>query len=144
MIFFSFSCFSERILFDFFLVPFMNLNFNLVFLFDLFSIVFSRVVFLISGVVIFYRYFYMEGDLSMNRYFFLMTIFVVSILVLIFSSNLLTVLLGWDGLGLTSFCLIVYYGGFSSVRSGLVSIFLNRLGDMGLIVCLFLIGFKGF
>src|SRR6201999_2159578 len=84
MIFFSFSCFSERILFDFFLVPFMNLNFNLVFLFDLFSIVFSRVVFLISGVVIFYRYFYMEGDLSMNRYFFLMTIFVVSILVLIF------------------------------------------------------------
>ena len=38
-------------------------------------------------------------------------------------------------MGLVSFCLIIYYGGFSSLRSGLVSIYINRLGDIGLIVC---------
>ena len=35
--------------------------------------------------------------------------FVVSICLLITSPNIITILLGWDGLGLISYCLVIYY-----------------------------------
>jgi NADH:ubiquinone oxidoreductase subunit 5 (subunit L)/multisubunit Na+/H+ antiporter MnhA subunit len=54
--------------------------------------------------------------------------------VLIFSGNLLTVLLGWDGLGFTSFLLVIYYQNSYSLGAGLITVFTNRLGDVGLIL----------
>jgi len=35
--------------------------------------------------------------------------FVVSILFLIISPNMISILLGWDGLGLVSYLLVMYY-----------------------------------
>ena len=105
--------------------------------FDIFSCSFSSIVFLISGVVITYRYFYMAGDLKLARFFSLLILFVLSMLILIFRPNLIMIIVGWDGLGLVSFCLIIYYRRSSVLRSGLVSIYVNRLGDMGLMVCAF-------
>jgi len=43
-------------------------------------------------------------------------------------------MLGWDGLGLVSFFLIVYYQNFSSIYSGLFTVLMNRVGD-----CLFIV-----
>ncbi|MCA2772600.1 MAG: hypothetical protein IM483_16630, partial [Microcystis sp. M122S2] len=43
-------------------------------------------------------------------------------------------MLGWDGLGLVSFFLIVYYQNQSSINSGLFTLLMNRLGD-----CFFLV-----
>ena len=60
-------------------------------------------------------------------------LFVASILIVILFSNLFFVMLGWDGLGLISFFLIVYYQNSSSVVSGLFTLLINRIGD-----CLFL------
>ena len=53
----------------------------------------------------------------------------MSILVVIFVPNLFFVMLGWDGLGLVSFFLIVYYQNNSSIVSGIFTILMNRLGD---------------
>ena len=44
------------------------------------------------------------------------------------------VLLGWDGLGLTSFLLVVYYQSSHSLGAGLITVLTNRLGDVGLIL----------
>lgn len=38
-------------------------------------------------------------------------------------------MLGWDGLGLVRFFLIVYYQNQSSVFSGLFTLLINRIGD---------------
>ena len=59
--------------------------------------------------------------------------FVVSINALIFRVNFVSLLLGWDGLGLTSFLLVIYYQNSYSLGAGLITVFTNRLGDVMLI-----------
>lgn len=49
-------------------------------------------------------------------------------------TNFFFIILGWDGLGLVSFFLIVYYQNFSSIYSGLFTVLINRVGD-----CLFIV-----
>ena len=60
--------------------------------------------------------------------------FVFSICMVITMSNLFFLMLGWDGLGLVSFFLIVYYQNQSSIFSGLFTLLINRFGD-GLFLC---------
>jgi NADH-ubiquinone oxidoreductase chain 5 len=44
------------------------------------------------------------------------------------------IMLGWDGLGLVSFFLIVFYQNYSSIYSGLFTVLINRVGDCFFIV----------
>jgi len=53
---------------------------------------------------------------------------------LVISPNLIRILLGWDGLGMVSFCLVVFYQNKKSYSSGLVTVILNRLGDLFIII----------
>ena len=53
---------------------------------------------------------------------------------LIIRPNLIRILLGWDGLGIVSFCLVVFYQNKKSYRSGLITVLLNRLGDLFIIL----------
>ncbi len=67
---------------------------------------------------------------SKSTYFLWLTvIFVLSMLFVISMSNLFFAMLGWDGLGLISFFLIVYYQNQSSIVSGVFTLLINRLGD---------------
>lgn len=56
--------------------------------------------------------------------------FVISILLLIVSSDGLSLILGWDGLGISSYLLIIFYKNYSSSSSGLVTLLSNRVGDV--------------
>jgi NADH:ubiquinone oxidoreductase subunit 5 (subunit L)/multisubunit Na+/H+ antiporter MnhA subunit len=60
-------------------------------------------------------------------------LFVFSMCLLIFIPRFVFVLVGWDGLGLTRFFLIIYYKSFRSWTSGLKTYLINRLGD-GLVI----------
>jgi NADH-ubiquinone oxidoreductase chain 5 len=57
-------------------------------------------------------------------------------------------MLGWDGLGLVSFFLIVYYQSQSSITSGLFTLLINRIGDCFFLVTIVLyfcsLGYGGF
>nr|YP_009024175.1 NADH dehydrogenase subunit 5 [Amphiporus formidabilis]AGL46753.1 NADH dehydrogenase subunit 5 [Amphiporus formidabilis] len=97
---------------------------------DWVSLSFSLVVYLISFSVIWFSYYYMLGDLYVFRFTWLVVLFVLSMIFLIFIPNLITLLIGWDGLGLISFCLVVYYQNFKSLVSGVLTVLMNRVGDV--------------
>nr|NP_203511.1 NADH dehydrogenase subunit 5 [Terebratalia transversa]AAK95502.1 NADH dehydrogenase subunit 5 [Terebratalia transversa] len=101
---------------------------------DSVSLVFSGVVLMISGVVFWYSEFYMAGELYPSRFYLLTLMFVGSMSFLIFVPNVVSLLIGWDGLGLISFCLVIYYQNKKSLASGVITVLMNRVGDACLIM----------
>nr|YP_010710269.1 NADH dehydrogenase subunit 5 [Dyscolus diopsis]WCS91707.1 NADH dehydrogenase subunit 5 [Dyscolus diopsis] len=105
-------------------------------LFDWMSLMFMSFVLFISSMVIFYSDQYMEGDLNINRFIMLVLMFVFSMMLLIISPNLISILLGWDGLGLVSYCLVIYYQNVKSYNAGMLTALMNRIGDVMLLIAI--------
>nr|YP_010563159.1 NADH dehydrogenase subunit 5 [Demonax pseudonotabilis]UYX61165.1 NADH dehydrogenase subunit 5 [Demonax pseudonotabilis] len=103
-------------------------------LFDWMSTLFMSFVFFISSMVIFYSEEYMSGEKNLNRFIFLVVMFVFSMMLLIISPNLISILLGWDGLGLVSYCLVIYYQNIKSYNAGMLTALSNRIGDVALLM----------
>lgn len=106
------------------------------FLFDWISFIFISFVLFISALVIYYRKEYMAEDPNINRFILLVVIFVVSIILLIISPNLIRILLGWDGLGLVSYCLVIYFQNIKSYNAGILTALSNRIGDVALLIAI--------
>nr|YP_010166771.1 NADH dehydrogenase subunit 5 [Scarodytes malickyi]QRV62875.1 NADH dehydrogenase subunit 5 [Scarodytes malickyi] len=105
-------------------------------LMDWMSMMFMGFVLFISSMVIFYSKEYMEGDLNINRFILLVLMFVLSMMLLIISPNLISILLGWDGLGLVSYCLVIYYQNVKSYNAGMITALMNRIGDVTLLMAI--------
>nr|UBN09002.1 NADH dehydrogenase subunit 5 [Panesthia tryoni tryoni] len=103
-------------------------------LFDWMSLLFLSFVFFISSLVILYSDYYMYGDYNMNRFIYLVLLFVMSMMFLIISPNMISILLGWDGLGLVSYCLVIYYQNVKSYNAGMLTALSNRIGDVALLM----------
>nr|YP_009694030.1 NADH dehydrogenase subunit 5 [Amphinemura longispina]QEI04298.1 NADH dehydrogenase subunit 5 [Amphinemura longispina] len=106
------------------------------FLFDWMSLIFMGFVLFISSLVIFYSEEYMAGDLNLNRFILLVLMFVLSMMFLIISPNLISILLGWDGLGLVSYLLVIYYQNVKSFNAGMLTALSNRIGDVALLLAI--------
>nr|AGO02027.1 NADH dehydrogenase subunit 5 [Solenaia carinata] len=109
-------------------------SFTILILLDFLSALFSFVVCLISGCVFVFSVSYMEGDKFKGSFSGLVGAFVMAMNVLIFIPNLVFVLLGWDLLGIVSFLLVIYYQNNLSVGAGMLTILMNRVGDVFLIL----------
>jgi len=83
-------------------------NFIMLLVFDWVRLRFGGFVLLISGMVILYSGVYIEAEVSFSRFIILVALFVLSMALIIFSPNLIRILLGWDGLGLVSYCLVIF------------------------------------
>nr|WBK02752.1 NADH dehydrogenase subunit 5 [Negha inflata] len=105
-----------------------------IFLFDWMSLLFMSFVFYISSMVIYYSNDYMSEDMSKNRFLYLVILFVVSMMMMIVSPNLISILVGWDGLGLVSYCLVIYYQNEKSFNAGMLTVLSNRIGDVCLLI----------
>jgi len=77
---------------------------------------------------------YMSSERDLSRFAWLVLLFVISIILLIFSPNIISLLLGWDGLGLVSYCLVIYYQNVRSYNSGIITVLSNRIGDVFLLL----------
>jgi NADH-ubiquinone oxidoreductase chain 5 len=62
---------------------------------------------------------------------------------LIISPNLIRILLGWDGLGLVSYALVIYYQNIKSFNAGILTALSNRIGDVIILVSIALIRSTG-
>nr|QOL00797.1 NADH dehydrogenase subunit 5 [Xenogryllus marmoratus] len=99
------------------------------------SLLFMGFVLFISSLVIMYSDEYMEGDMTISRFILLVLMFVLSMIFLIISPNLISILLGWDGLGLVCYCLVIYYQNVNgSYNAGLLSALSIRVGDVALLM----------
>nr|YP_001936231.1 NADH dehydrogenase subunit 5 [Phalangium opilio]ACA66085.1 NADH dehydrogenase subunit 5 [Phalangium opilio] len=103
-------------------------------LFDWVGVVFLSVVLLISFFVFVYSHSYMMGDGSEVRFFSLVLLFILSMALLVLSPNLMSLLLGWDGLGLISYALVIYYQNIRSFNAGMLTVLSNRVGDVGILL----------
>lgn len=103
-------------------------------LLDKIRLTFRRVVVLISLSVMLFSISYMSGDPRLEYFIYMVVLFVFSINLLIYIPHLLVLLLGWDGLGLTSYVLVIYYQNDSSLAAGMVTALRNRVGDSLLIL----------
>jgi len=86
---------------------------------------------------------YIEGDKNIDRFILLVFIFIISMIIMILSPNIFSILFGWDGLGLVSYCLVIYYQNYISYNSGIVTVLCNRIGDVGLLISIGLIVMYG-
>ncbi len=138
------SFFGQSILFSFNLFSSNLIDLSVSFYFDFISSWFFSIVLLISTIIIVYSYNYI-APYSKSGYFLWFTIlFVASMLIVISINNLFFLMLGWDGLGLISFFLIVYYQNVSSTTSGLFTILINRIGDCFFLCSLITFAYSSF
>nr|ARH54228.1 NADH dehydrogenase subunit 5 [Cryptocephalus vittatus] len=121
---------------EFNLLNFNSLSIVMSMLIDWMTLLFISFVAIISSAVIFYSSEYMEGDLNLNRFILLIILFVGSMILLIVSPNLISILLGWDGLGLVSYCLVIYYQNVKSFNAGMLTALTNRIGDVALLMAI--------
>nr|YP_009643500.1 NADH dehydrogenase subunit 5 [Dindymus rubiginosus]APO08942.1 NADH dehydrogenase subunit 5 [Dindymus rubiginosus] len=112
---------------------FNSCSFVMTLLFDWMSLLFMGSVLLISSMVVYYSLSYMSSDMSVLRFLYLVLLFVFSMLMMIISPNLISILIGWDGLGLVSYCLVIYFQNYKSFSAGMLTILTNRIGDISIL-----------
>nr|YP_010364891.1 NADH dehydrogenase subunit 5 [Theretra clotho]UNP54930.1 NADH dehydrogenase subunit 5 [Theretra clotho] len=116
--------------FEWEIISFNSVSVVMSILLDWMSLMFMMFVLMISSVVIYYSKSYMSSELNLLRFIILVLLFVFSMILLIISPNIISILLGWDGLGLVSYCLVIYYQNLKSYNAGMLTVLSNRIGDV--------------
>jgi len=104
---------------------------------NIWNLMFFFIVIFIRIRVIIFSFSYISS-LSVTNFVFLYFRFVISIVWLILNNNFYWIIFGWDGLGVVSFLLIIFYINYERINNGLFTIFQNRVGDLFFV--LFIIG----
>nr|YP_011010674.1 NADH dehydrogenase subunit 5 [Halobates zephyrus]WPW47354.1 NADH dehydrogenase subunit 5 [Halobates zephyrus] len=129
-----FIYFNQIFLLDWEFISYNSMMVTLTFIFDWMSLLFGGCVFFISSMVILYSHSYMISDYNKIRFLYLVLMFIFSMFMLIMSPNLVSILIGWDGLGLVSYCLVIYFQNYKSHSAGMLTILTNRIGDVAILL----------
>nr|YP_002929398.1 NADH dehydrogenase subunit 5 [Urechis unicinctus]ABR12814.2 NADH dehydrogenase subunit 5 [Urechis unicinctus] len=96
----------------------------------------SAAVMFIAGNVLLFAKTYMQEETFKSRFNTLVLLFVLSMNMLIYLPHLIMLLLGWDGLGIISFLLVIYYQSPKALGAGMITALTNRIGDAMLLVAI--------
>jgi len=119
-----------------------NLNVNWSIKIDSLTSVMLIVVSLISSIIHFYSIGYMSHDPHKSRFMSYLSLFTFAMLTLVTADNFLQLFFGWEGVGLCSYLLIGFWYKKSSANAAAIKAFLvNRVGDFGFAIGIFLIFF---
>lgn len=97
---------------------------------------FMFTVTIITTAVYWFSLDYISSEKFFTRFHMLVLSFVISIFLLILSPSLISVLLGWDGLGVTSYLLVIYFNSNKSFNAGMITAVTNRLGDCFILIAI--------
>ena len=94
----------------------------------------------VSSLVHLYSIGYMSHDPNKPRFMAYLSLFTFAMLMLVVSDNFLQLFFGWEGVGLCSYLLIGFWYKKNSANNAAIKAFLvNRVGDFGLAIAIFLI-----
>jgi NADH-quinone oxidoreductase subunit L len=103
----------------------------------------SVMILIVTGVgtlIHLYSVGYMHDDPGYARYFAYLNLFVFFMLVLVLGANFPVMFVGWEGVGLCSYLLIgFWFNEKINADAGLKAFIVNRIGDFGFLVAMFLI-----
>jgi NADH-quinone oxidoreductase subunit L len=117
-----------------------DLTINLAYLVDPLTCVMLLVVTGVGFLIHVYSVGYMHGEPGFTRFFIYMNLFMVSMLLLVMGNNYVVLFIGWEGVGLCSYLLIgYYYDKVSAAKAATKAFVVNRIGDAGFLVAIFLI-----
>ena len=109
---------------------------------DPLSSVMLVVVTFVSALVHIYSIGYMSHDPHKPRFMSYLSLFTFSMLALVLSDNFLQLFFGWEGVGLCSYLLIGFWYKRETANNAAIKAFIvNRIGDFGLAIAIFLIFF---
>ncbi|MGH3837169.1 MAG: NADH-quinone oxidoreductase subunit L [Pseudonocardiaceae bacterium] len=107
---------------------------------DPLSLTFVLLITGVGGLIHLYSIGYMSHDPGRRRFFGYFNLFIAAMLILVLANNFVTLYLGWEGVGLASYLLIGWYQNRPSAATAAKKAFLmNRVGDVGLALAIFLI-----
>ena len=107
---------------------------------DQLSLVMLLVVTGVGFLIHIYSVGYMWDDPSYYRFFAYLNLFMFFMLTLVLANNYLTMFIGWEGVGLASYLLIgFWFTKDSAASAGKKAFIVNRIGDFGFLIALFLI-----
>jgi NADH-quinone oxidoreductase subunit L len=107
--------------------------------FDGLTMIMLLVITGIGSLIALYAMGYMRGDPGVARFFAAMALFIFAMTTLVMADNLVLLFLGWEGVGLCSYLLIgYYYGKDSAVAAAKKAFIVNRIGDFGFLIGIFL------
>ncbi len=120
-------------------IPVGSLQINFGFLFDPLAAIFVLLITGVGFLIHVYAVGYMADDPGRRRFFGYFNLFVAAMLTLVLADNYLVLYLGWEGVGLASYLLIsFYYLRPPAATAGKKAFIMNRVGDAGLSLAIFL------
>ncbi len=120
-------------------IPVGSLQVSFGMLFDPLSAVFVLLITGVGFLIHLYAVGYMEHDPGRRRFFGYFNLFVAAMLLLVLGDNYVLLYLGWEGVGLASYLLISFwYNRPSAATAGKKAFLMNRVGDAGLSIAIFL------
>jgi NADH-quinone oxidoreductase subunit L len=136
---------TDKEIFNWISVAGLHVNFALQL--DPLSITMALFVTGVGSLIHLYSIGYMKGDPSYPRFFFLLNLFLFSMLVLVLADSYLFSFLGWEGVGFCSYGLVGFWFDRETAAVAAKKAFItNRVGDFGFMIALFLMfdHFKSF
>jgi NADH:ubiquinone oxidoreductase subunit 5 (subunit L)/multisubunit Na+/H+ antiporter MnhA subunit len=113
--------------------------FYLDFYFDRVTAVFAGLGAGLAALVVVFSRVYLHREAGYKRFFNTVLFFFLSYNVVVFSGNLETLFIGWEGLGITSFLLIAFYRErFLPVKNAIKVFSIYRIGDVGLLLAMWM------
>jgi NADH:ubiquinone oxidoreductase subunit 5 (subunit L)/multisubunit Na+/H+ antiporter MnhA subunit len=119
-------------------VGLLQVNFD--FTLDYLSASMAFIVLFISFCVHTYATSYMYFDSSFGRFFVYLPVFTAFMLVLVLSSNLVLLFVGWEGVGIMSYLLVgFWYDNLNNNKCALKALNYNKIGDVSYLLGILLL-----
>ncbi|CAL4320079.1 NADH-quinone oxidoreductase subunit L [Buchnera aphidicola (Eriosoma grossulariae)] len=117
-----------------------NIKIHFNFLIDSVSLTMLAMVSSVGLLIHIFSFWYIQFKIDITRFFAYMNLFMASMFILVLADNLLFMFLGWEGVGVCSYCLIgFYYNNQKNYYAATKAFLMTRLGDVFLLIAILIL-----